>query len=821
MDVLGDLFFGELLQQFRRRKRLGQKQLAKLIGVSRETISLWERGYYKPETDTMLYELGRVLGLTEQEQQQLFEAYTITALTTSFHNPPLERNPYFTGRSPQLTNLHTLLMAGKQVALTQAISGLGGIGKTHLALEYAYRYQKSYHDIFWVTADTYDSLMASFVQLAALLQLPDYGEPDQSKVKVAVQRWLSKHKGWLLILDNMENLSLVHQFVPVDRQGAVLLTTRRQVTEPVAQALELGVLPENDSILFLLKRTKILAFDRALDDALVNDIAAARIIAQELGNLPLALDQAGAYLLETGCSFTDYIDLLTKHRAELLHRRAGRGIPTDHPESVTTTFMLNFRQVQQRNESAAELLRVCALLAPDDIGEEIFTQGASELGPILQPLASDALLLNQAMEVLRAFSLIRRNPEEKTLSIHRLVQAVLKDGMDKETFRVWAERAMLAVNAAFPHTEHGVWLQYGRLLPHALLVAQYIETDLIISEEAGRLLYETATYLRDRARYIEAELLYQRALRIREQQLGPEHPDVAHTLNGLANLYAEQGKYVEAELLYQRALRIWEQHLGPEHPDVATTLNNLALLYAEQGKFVEAEPLYQRALRIWEQHLGPEHPDVAYPLNNLAILYYEQSKYMEAELLYQRALRIREQQLGPEHPEVATTLNNLALLYYEQGKYVEAEPLYQRALRIWEQQLGPEHPLVAYSLEGLANLYRDRGKYAEAEPLYQRALRIRKQMLGPEHLETAETMYGLAQLREVQGNNEEAKTLYAHVLAVREQIFGAHHPKTMETRRRLIPLLHTMGQHKEATQLEAAQAEQGMSEEERKTHPEE
>src|SRR5947209_5937249 len=489
MDASQNLFFSELLQQFRKRKRLGQKQLAELVGVSRETISSWERGYYKPDTDTILYELARVLDLTEQEQRQLFEAYTVTPLAASFHNPPLERNPYFTGRRPQLTGLHTLLLAGKQVALTQAISGLGGIGKTQLALEYAYRYQKSYHDILWAAADTYESLMASFVQLAALLHLPEYGEPDQSKVKVAVQRWLSKHKGWLLILDKMEDLSLLHRFVTVDRQGAVLFTTRRQVTEPVAQALELGVLPDHESMIFLLKRTKLLAFDRALDDASANTIAAARIITQELGNLPLALDQAGAYILETGCSFTEYIDVLRKRRAELLRRRAGRGIPTDHPESVATTFTLNFQRIQQRNETAAELLRVCAFLAPDDIGEEIFTQGASELGPILQPLASDALLLNQAMEVLRAFSLIRRNPEEKTLSIHRLVQAVLQDGMDQETFWLWAERAILAVNAAFPVSGHETWPQCERLLPHALLVMQWNEARQLNRAEVGRLFH--------------------------------------------------------------------------------------------------------------------------------------------------------------------------------------------------------------------------------------------------------------------------------------------------------------------------------------------
>src|SRR5690348_745212 len=181
MDMSEHLFFGDLLKQFRKRKRLNQTQLAGQIEVTRETISLWERGQYKPEAEGILYQIVDVLGLTTQEQQQLFEAYTVTALATSFHNPPLKRNPYFTGRRSQLNQLHILLMAGKQVALTQAISGLGGIGKTQLALEYAYQYQKSYHDIFWASADTEESLMASYVLFAGLLHLPEYEEADQNK----------------------------------------------------------------------------------------------------------------------------------------------------------------------------------------------------------------------------------------------------------------------------------------------------------------------------------------------------------------------------------------------------------------------------------------------------------------------------------------------------------------------------------------------------------------------------------------------------------------------------------------------------------------
>ncbi len=736
------LFFSGLLRQFRRQKKLTQQQLAERLDVTRETISLWERGYYKPDDEVILHEIVKVLGLSVEEQAQLFEAYTVTALNTSFHYPPAKRNPYFTGRSDQLSLLHTLLIAGKQVALTQAISGLGGIGKTQLALEYAYRYQKSYHDIFWASADTEEALMASYVRFADALHLPEAKEADQTKVKEAVRRWFKTHTNWLLILDNIEDLHLLPSFVSEHQQGAVLLTTRKRVTEPVAQVLELEVLLEDDAILFLLKRTKVLALGSSLEDASDDEREAAKMITRLLGNLPLALDQAGAYILETACSFAEYARLFQTHRDHLLRRRIGKSIPTDHPDSVTMTFELNFQQVQKRDAAAADLLHLCAYLAPDAIAEEVLTAGASFLGPVLSPVAADAFVLNQVMEVLGAYSLVRREPEQKLLSMHRLVQAVLQDTLGEEEQHTWAERTVRAVNAAFPHTEYGTWVQCERLLPLALAMAERIEQEQMTSEEAGRLLLETASYLRARARYAEAEPLYLRALCIREQQLGPEHPLVVYPLNGLANLYAERGQYEKAEPLYQRALRIQEQQLGPEHSLVAHLLNNLANLYKEQGQYAEAEPLYLRALRIQEQQLGLEHPLVVAPLNNLADLYSRQSQYGKAELLYQRALRIREQQLGPGHPQVAYPLNNLAILYSQQGQYGKAEPLYLRALSIWEQQLGPEHPQVAYPLTSLATLHSEQGQYGKAELLYQRALRIREQQLGPGHPDVCYPLHG-------------------------------------------------------------------------------
>jgi tetratricopeptide (TPR) repeat protein len=761
-------------------------------------------------------------------------------------NIPYPRNPFFLGRESELLRIRQNLQTGQAMALSQpqAINGLGGIGKTQLALEYAYRHYQDYKVVLWARAESTEALVSSYITVASHLRLPEREAKEQDITVQAVKAWLQTHYDWLLILDNADELAWIPDFLPPSLGGHLLLTTRAAATGRLAHRMEIETLRPEHGALFLLRRAALIPVDADLSQASQEERELALHISQELGGLPLALDQAGAYLEETGMDLAGYWQIYQQHRAELLRER--RGLVTDHPEPVATTWSLSFQRIKEKNPTAADLLRLFTYLAPDAIAEEILTEGAVVFGPV----AVDVFLLNQAIEALRAYSLVQRDPKRKTLSIHRLVQAVLKDTQEEMERRSWAEQAMLAINVVFPdvalNMAPSTWLQCERLLPHALLAVQYIETDHIISEEAARLLHETAFFLEGRARYaeaerlyllalrikgdklvskhpdtiskladlylmqskyVEAERLYQQALIIYQQQLGPGHPYTGNGLHDLGYLYHAQGKYVEAEPLYQQALTIYQQQLGPGHLDTANGLNDLAALYRDQGKYVEAEPLYQQALAITEQQLGREHLKTATTLVNLSVLYQYQGKWSAAEPLLKRVLSMREQQLGLEHPHVAHCLNYLANLYYQLGRYAEAEPLYQRALHINEQQLGSEHPDVASSLNGLANLSREQGGYAEAEPLYQRALHIREHALGSECPDTAETVHDLARLREVQGNSEEARTGYARALAIREQMLGALHPKTTETRKRFIVLLRAMGQHEEAAELEESQSE--------------
>src|SRR5579859_608553 len=598
--------YGEMLKAFRIRKRLSQQALATLVGVHRNTIGIWERGDYLPESKTLVLEVARQLSVTEQETRQLLEA-SLTALSPHWYLPAA-RNPFFSGREEVLQALHRALHSRQPIALY----GLGGIGKTQIALEYAYQYSQDYAVMFWIKAETVESIRSSFLLMAEVLQLPEQGESDQSRVVAAVQRWLSNHRQWLLIWDNVVDLELLQRWLPAARQGASLLTTRCQALGTLAQGLELSPMGREEGLLFVLRRAKVLgpeATGEQIEQFAISkpgEYAAAAKLVADMAGLPLALDQAGSYIEETGCSFSDYLNRYTRQRIRLLDRRGGSG--GDHPQSVTTTFMLVLEQEEREQHVAADVLRVCALLHAEAIPEEVFVKGAAHLGPALEALTNDPAQFDQAIATLLHLSLVQRDAQAHTLSIHRLVQAVLRERMCEQEQVIWLQRVIAALNAVFPEVSDEPCRQCERLLPHVLACAAALP-DQAGSQELVGLLRKVADYLSMRAQYEQAEPLFQHALHIWKRAWGPEHPDVATPLSNLALLYSEQKKYEQAEPLFQRALHVREYALGSEHPDTARSLADLAVLCTKRDGHEQTKPLFQQVLAILEQRLGQAHHD--------------------------------------------------------------------------------------------------------------------------------------------------------------------------------------------------------------------
>src|SRR3989440_701689 len=784
------------LKREREQRGWTQSELAERIGTTQINVSRWENGvttpspYYRQRLGELfgksIQELGLIPESSEEGNEEVAtfsdppDPHTSTPPLPSW-NVPYRRNPFFTGREEILIHLYTVLRSSKAAALTQAqaISGLGGIGKTQVAVEYAYRYRDHYQAIFWINATSRDAISADFVILAALLDLPEQQEKEQDIVLRAVKRWLSTHTHWLLILDNVDDLEMIVDFLPVTGTGDVLLTTRLQALGTVAQHIEVEKMMLDEGVMFLLRRTKVLAQSTSFDQVPKEKQVQATEIVMALDGLPLALDQAGAYIEETRCGLSRYLDLYGTRRKELLLRR-GR-FPIDHLDSVAATWSLSLQRVEQESLVATDLLRLFAFLDPEAIPEEMLTLGAAELGPALGEVASDPLQVDTIIELLLCYSLIRRSPEVKSLSIHRLVQAVLRDGMERDTQRLWADRRIRAVNRAFPDVELQTWERCQRFLPHVQTCATYIEEYELAFPEAARLLNEAAAYLVAHARYPQAELLLLRALSIRQQLLEANHPDTARTLNDLGVLYFNQGKYQKAESRLQEALAIREQVMGGEHPDVAQTLHNLANLYRTRGAYVEAEPFYLRALHIRETTLGANHPIVAESYYGLAKLYDSQENYQQAEKLCKQALYIQEQHLGDNHPLVAATLNILAKIYQGQNKLDQAKEMNMRALRIRESISGADHPHIAIITNNMVEIYHAEGRYREAEPLIARALRIHEQSLGSEHPYMAYSLSNQAKNFFLRGDYVQAESQYKKALAIREQNLGFDHPRTAST----------------------------------------
>ena len=760
--------------------------------LSKKLDALWEQ-YIAETRAEEKFRLQRLISGTESERdriEQELQGLVNQRLQNKpepslpIWNVPYRQNPYFTGREELLETLHQRLTKKHTTILTQAITGLGGIGKTQTAIEYAYRHRKDYRIIWWLRAEELTTLAADYTKLAIELDLPEHEATEQAIQIQAVRNWLEQHTGWLLIFDNAEERHDIRYYVPQIGNGHVLITSRNPIWDGLGTALPVEVMQPEEALAFLTGRT---------EDP---DPQAATTLAKTLGYLPLALEQAAAYIRETSSSLDYYQTLFQKRHAQLLQHSH---LSTEYPDTVATTWELSFQKVQKTSPAAAEFLNLCAFLAPSTIFLDMIIEGATYVPKRLAKTVTDPFALDKLISTLLHYALMQR--EGNTLTLHRLVQSVLRDRLNSTTQRHWAERAVRIVNQAFPAPEFTTWSRCEQLLSHAQACARWIKKWELISEEAGRLLYEMGSYLSDYATYAEAKLLFQRALDIREKVLGPNHPDVAKSLNDLAELYYTQGHYEVAEPLYRKALSIWEKALGSVHPNTAESLNNLAALYHAQGQYAQAEPLFQRALHIWEKALGLEHPDVAKSLNNLAGLYADQGQYAQAEPLSQRALHIYEKTLGPKHPDVARSLNNLAGLYTEQGQYAQAKPLFQRALHIREQALGPEHPGLATSFHNLAALYVDQGQYAQAEPLLQRALHIYEKTLGPNHPNVATGLHNLAWLYADQGQYAQAEPLYQRAVHIWENALGPEHPDVVKSLHNLARLYADQGQYAQAEPL--------------------
>ena len=743
-----------LNQQLRRERELrgwSQSFVAEQIDAPASSyISRWERGiaipspFYREKLCSLFGKDAYGLGLIVPEEKANKQGDDTSPTKAVAEDAPVlpalplvpyHRNLYFTGRDADLAYLVECLDPEKTEKLPYpfALCGLAGMGKTQLAIEYIYRNSYKYQAIFWVNASFFPVLLADFVAIADTLHLVEAEERDQNCIVAAVKRWLEMNTKWLLVLDNVKDLEMVQKFLPLEGGGMILFTMRTSVTGTLANSLELKRMGTEDATLFLLRRAKVLSMKEPVEVVLNTEWQAATQIVELMDGLTLALDQAGAYIEETRCGITGFLELYQQSNVHFLERRGKMVV--DHPESVAKTLTLCFEKVQQSNPEAADLLYFCAFLSGVAIPEEL-----------LVTCALNSLHFNEMISDVLTYSLLSRDSQNRTFKMHRLIQSLLSDSLNDKQRRQWAERVVQAVNSVFPDNTFTAWPKCQSYLPCVQVCYDFAQQYTLISSDAERLFSQAGYYLLERAQYPMAEQFLQQALHIMRQVYGEQHTEIAVCLSRLAILYQFTGKYEQALEHMQRALSIFELVLGNEHEYVAECLNDLGSLYFYLQQYEIAETYCQKAIKVWESVHNPQDTLLAAGFNNLAKIFQTQGKYYQTEPLLQKALDIWEKAQGREHPDVAFALSNLAHLYQIQHRFEEAEPLLLRARDIRGKALGIKHPRYAASLNDLAEFYKVCGKSEQARALYKQSLHILMQIFGPEHPSVVDVKDALANI---------------------------------------------------------------------------
>ena len=580
------------------------------------------------------------------------------------HNLP-DKNHKFTGRIELLEEIHKALQTKNEVSLVQAraITGMGGIGKSETAKEYAYRYRQEYDTIWWVNAETSASMEEAFRSFAQRNRL---GSPeDQSETVIAnVRNWMNENRPWLFIFDNAENEKSLEKYSSASgTEGQHILVTSRNTQFSNYEKININVFSEAEACEFIKKYTEKPA------DGYFKELA------KKMGYLPLALDQAGAFMAidqEKEC-YREYLKLYEDQNLKLLTQYV------DDPDrkTVATTWQISFDKIS--NEASKQLLNLCAFFAPDNIDKAWFERASNVLPDELREEVVDKYKYKLAIAELTRYSIVSLN-KEGVLSIHRLVQEVIRDSLKKEQDR-WRKYCVDVLNELryFDFSTAESRTRFLILASHIESVTHGISEKDATEEVANLHLFSVRGYY-ELGAYDQALEYLMKDLAISEKVWGREHPDTAATYNNLGEVYRAQGKYDRALEYFMKALAIVEKVLGREHPDTATTYNNIAAVYHAQGKYDQALEYLMKNLAIREKVLGREHPDTATTYNNIAVVYANKGAYDQALEWYLKALPVLIKVLGFEHPNTKAGFNNMAAAYEKSGQSAPFEEWLEKKL---------------------------------------------------------------------------------------------------------------------------------------------
>ncbi|KAK6337052.1 hypothetical protein TWF718_009838 [Orbilia javanica] len=731
-----------------------------------------------------------------------------------FHMP-FPRNPTFIGRTDELRNIYKHCAESKSTdtPCVYALTGTGGMGKTQIAIEYAYRNHRDYTAVFWVSAVNEDTVRASIIDMMQCVvkeqaitwkSTPDYEvigqmlgipglidekgvlstNPDiVNDIQLALFRWLqvAGNNKWLLIFDNLDDLETfdAKKYIPNHGRGAILITSRRPVFSRSARQEYMDGLDRESAVKLLLNLAQLTDSTVAENDAIA--------IVERLGFMPLAISHAGCFIHEAKIPLAEYLPYYEEAFMAVQSRRPRLGWDYGGEASTAaTTWEISFSKIEEQDKEAAALLKTCSYLNFEEIPERFWVDGQSD--------TSFQLEFKNRILLLASYSLVRV-VRFGIFSIHPVVHSWARERLEKQERLGVVTNAIKILGKASqretvsrqnskwnPREEREVMFHIGYL--HRSFGSTVSES--LMSEEVLRdinvhnAIRSMALVLYNQAKYDEAMQIYQQLL-IGEKALGDGHLPTITTIHNMAVVLYKQGKYEEAMQIYKKSLSNYERELGGSHPSTHTVVHNIALVFKKQGKYDEAMEWYKRALAGRETTLGKDHLSTLTTVNGIASLLIEQGKYGEAMEWYKRALAGRETTLGKDHLSTLTTVNGIASLLDEQGKYDEAMKLYKQVLVSREKALGKDHPLTIAVIHNIAANLSSQGKYNEAMPLYDQVLTSREKTLGKDHPSTLDTIHNMALVLDRQSKYDEAIEWYKRALAGREKALGKDHPSTLRT----------------------------------------
>jgi tetratricopeptide (TPR) repeat protein len=629
--------------------------------------------------------------------------------------------------------------------------------------------------------------------------------------------WVSSLKeNFAMVFDNADTLSPaeLEAYFPPGQRGNILITSRNSTMQCLVSpenSLEVTGMEESEAVLLLLRAG-------CLNSSSMDLKAEASKIVKELCCLPLAIDQAGAFIASGATNIGDYLNKYLHNRETLLSHSEFTGA-SKYNKSVYGTWELSYKEIQKRAgsndfhkaraaDSALFLLALFPFLHHESISEEIFSYAATQKKKTIShpdlPLSHsildykllsvnkdgtwDNFIFKEGVRVLLSFCLIKKTSSDNVHSMHPLVHAWGIDRMTVNERQKWSLMALATLSACIENNESQLYGFRRSLVTHVRKSIQYTNTYFDDTyEKFGRLLNEQGYSS-------EAEEMEIQVLNTRKKILGQEHPNTTFIMGNLACTYSDRGKYTEAEKLFIQVLDVRKKNLGEEHPATILTMGNLASTYGKLGKYTEAEKLKIHILDARKKTLGEEHPDTILAMGNLACTFSDLGKYTEAEKLAIQVLDDKKKILGEEHPDTMLAMGNLACTYNNQGKYTEAEKLEIQVLDIKRKFLGEEHPATMLAMGNLACTFSHLGKYTEAEKLEIQVLDDKKKILGEEHPDTLLAMEHLACTYSDLGKYTEAKKLFIQVVDARNKILGGEHPDTICTMRSLATIQKAMGQ---------------------------